>query len=82
MTYIVSWGTQIFHHFSNIILIFGIILNHRVIPESPRWLIAKGKYKRAQKILQQMAEVNMGTKVEPFNESPSKDNTTKVYSIA
>lgn len=31
---------------------------YSITPESPRWLIAKGKYKQAKDIITDMAEVN------------------------
>lgn len=37
------------------LLYYGYIL---VLPESPRWLLAKGRYEEALKVLEEMARVN------------------------
>jgi len=31
---------------------------YRIMPESPRWLISKGRYKEASKIVEKIAKVN------------------------
>jgi hypothetical protein len=37
-------------------IIFFLVL--RVLPESPRWLLARGRFEEAEKILKKMARVN------------------------
>jgi hypothetical protein len=39
----------------NIIVCFLVL---RVLPESPRWLLARGRFEEAEKILKKMARVN------------------------
>jgi hypothetical protein len=39
----------------NIIICFLVL---RVLPESPRWLLARGRFEEAEKILKKMARVN------------------------
>ena len=42
-------------------------LYYRFLPESPRWLIMKKKYEKADIVLQQMANVNRRHFPVPFN---------------
>jgi hypothetical protein len=49
------YGPQIFGIVQTIL---GFIMLMYFIPESPKWLYEKGKYKEAQVVLDNMAKIN------------------------
>ncbi|KAG8232485.1 hypothetical protein J437_LFUL011254 [Ladona fulva] len=49
--------------------VVSIIFAPFVVPESCRWLLSKGKYSRAEKILKKVAKVNGKTLTKDFNEN-------------
>lgn len=50
----------------------------RIVPESPRWLISKGRYEEANKIVQKCAKVNGVTLPENAIDKDSEENTEKM----
>jgi len=38
--------------------LFGMLVLYFIVPESPRWLIAKGKYKEAKNVIEKAAKMN------------------------
>ena len=59
--------------------------NLRVLPESPRWLLAKGHTKRGMKIVRKMAETNKANikaselQIEAEDESGSQGNVLDLF---
>lgn len=41
--------------------LLGILVLYFIVPESPRWLIAKGRYKDAKNVIERAAKVNKVT---------------------
>ena len=38
--------------------LFGMLVLYFIVPESPRWLIAKGRYKEAKNVIERAAKIN------------------------
>ena len=53
---------RVFTLVSSLPCLLSVILLYFVLPESPRWLISKGRYKEAKKIMLHAAKMN---KVKP-----------------
>ena len=53
------------------------ISNFRIIPESPRWLLSRGKTEQAEKIIQKCAKVNGVTLPEKIIDKETIDDGEK-----
>jgi len=54
---------------------FCLSIFTRILPESPRWLIAKGRYEEANEIIQKCAKVNGVTLPDKVVDSSSEEKT-------
>ena len=54
-----------------------LLNNCRIIPESPRWLLSRGKTEQAEKIIRKCAKVNGVTLPEKIIDTETMDNGEK-----
>ena len=73
-----------FYHYYTLVTLFSFYISS-VLPESPRWLLAKGHTKRGMKIIRKMAETNKADisasalQIEVEDESGSQGNVLDLF---